>query len=236
MNPRLRHAPVPARLRVTRRALQTGLRGLGGHRLRRTRASARGLVDLLGEFVAQGITPLAAALGADAPQAWQQYALDDARMRRAGALFYYYHSHAPAPRSEHGHFHVFRSLADRGAGAQPVYSHLVGIGVDGRGLPQRLFTTNRWVTDECWRDAPDGIAALSRLIAARHGDATLLARWLRGVLTVFFPQIALLMLHRDRRVALHGGAHVLDDRRMCVLSECKVSLAAQMQALDSVAH
>lgn len=234
MSPARRPASRPARVQVTRRALAHSLHTLGARRLRRTHASARGLIDLLGEFVAHGVTPLGAAVGADTPQVWQQYALEDARMRRAGELFFYYHSHAGDPRPEHGHFHVFRGLVTPSAGAAPRYAHLVGIGVDARGLPLRLFTTNRWVTDECWRDARDGIAALTRIVAARRRSASPLEGWLRGMLTVFFPQIAMLLVHRDRRVAAHGGARVFEDRRMYVLSECRVSLDAQMAALDSV--
>lgn len=225
----------PARVRVPRRVLERDLRALGQQRVRRMRRSARGLIDVLGTFAARGTTPLGAAIGPDTPRAWQQYALEHARMRRAGALFFYYHSHARGTRSEHGHFHVFRSLAPcADAGAPARYAHFIAIGVDARGLPLRLFTTNRWVTDECWCGARDSIAALERTLAARAGRAVPLERFLRGVLTVFFPQAAMLLVRRDQRVAEHGGARVLEDRRMHVLSECTVSLAAQMAALDDV--
>ncbi|HEX5961607.1 MAG TPA: hypothetical protein VFY97_10220 [Rhodanobacteraceae bacterium] len=234
MKPGTPPASRPARVQMSRQALERSLCALGAGRLRHMRATARGLVDLLGEFVARGVTPLADTVGADTPQAWQQFALDDIRMQRAGELFFYYHSHARDPHPEHGHFHVFRCLASRSADVPPRYAHLVGIGVDARGLPQRLFTTNRWVTNECWRDARDGVAALARIVAARRRLATPCERWLRGMVAVFFPQIALLLRHRDRRVAAHGGARVLEDHRMYVLSECPVSLGEQMAALDSV--
>lgn len=198
------------------------------------RGTARGLIGVLAGFAARGTTPLADAIGGDTPRAWRQYALQETRMRRAGALFFYYHSHAHNPRREHGHFHVFGALAPRcGARTRSRYTHFVGVGVDARGLPLRLFTTNRWVTDECWREAPEAIASLERVVASRPRGSQPLERFLRGTLTVFFPQVTMLLRHRDRRVAEHGGARVFEDHRMHVLSECRVSLAAQMAALDA---
>ena len=217
-----------ARLRVPHCKVERGLRALDTRRRRRTRDAARRLVELLGEFAAGGVTPLGIALGQDTPQTWQQYARKDEAVRRSGDWFFYYHSHDRSLHGEHGHFHVFRRLPGQG------YAHLIAIGVDARGLPRRLFTTNRWVTNESWRDARDEIQALERIVAARSPAASPLLGWLRALLAAFTPQIALLLAHRDRRVAAHGGARVFEDRRMHVLSECAVSLETQMTAIDSV--
>lgn len=234
MSPTANPATAAARVRVTRSMLVHGLQALGQRRLRHTRDSARGLIRLMGTFSARGVTPLGAAIGDGVPEAWRQYARDDVRIRRAGHLFYYYHSHTHGLRAEHGHFHVFRSLVARRQGGRPQYAHLVGIGVDARGLPVRLFTTNRWVTDECWRDARDGVAALTRVVSLRRPARSALEGWLRGILIIFLPQIAWLLQRRDQRVAAHGGVRVLEDHRMHVLSECRVSLGTQMAALDAV--
>ena len=224
-----------ARLRVPHSKLERGLRALDTRRMRRTRDGARRLVELLGEFAADGATPLGMALGADVPHAWQQYARNDETSRQAGDWFFYYHSHDRSMHGEHGHFHVFRRLPGQAAAdGKERYAHLIGIGVDARGLPRRLFTTNRWVTNESWRGARDGIHALERIVAARSPATSPLLAWLRELLAVFAPQIALLLAHRDRRVAAHGGTRVLEDRRMCVLSECTVSLETQMMAIDYV--
>ncbi|MEE8172364.1 MAG: hypothetical protein V3T62_05480, partial [Alphaproteobacteria bacterium] len=34
-------------------------------------------------------------------------------------------------------------------------SHIIGISMDAKGMPIRLFTTNRWVTGEAWYKARD---------------------------------------------------------------------------------
>ncbi|MBS0569535.1 MAG: hypothetical protein JSS28_02915 [Proteobacteria bacterium] len=223
-----------ARLRVPHAMLTRGLRAMDAHALRRTRAGARRVVDLINAFVADGVTPLASALGVHAPCAWQQYARTDAAAQRGGDWFFYYHAHDRGVPGEHGHFHVFRRLPDKAKdGGEPRYAHLVGIGVDARGLPRRLFTTNRWVTNESWRSAREDIAALERIIAARAPAASPVQDWLRALLALFSPQVVLLLRHRDRRVAAHGGARVLEDRRMHVLSECAVSLDDQIAAIDA---
>ncbi|MHB8679186.1 MAG: DUF6969 family protein [Rudaea sp.] len=224
-----------ARLRVSHTKVKRGLRALDKRWMRYMREGARRLVDLLGEFAAGGVTPLGMALGEDTALTWQQYARKCDTARRADDWFFYYHSHDRSVHGEHGHFHVFRRLPGQSAtDGKEGYAHLIGIGVDARGLPRRLFTTNRWVTNESWRDARDEINALERIVAARSPAASPLLGWLRALLAAFTPQIALLLAHRDRRVITHGGARVFEDRRMHVLSECAVSLQTQMTAIDSV--
>lgn len=195
------------------------------------------MIRQLDNCVARGVTPLGEVLGAAAPQAWQQYADAEGQAPRSGGWFFYYHSHGHGARGEHGHFHVFARMPRRRGthGDAPDFTHLVGVGVDARGLPLRLFTTNRWVTGETWRDAEALTATLERIVAAHPVASTPLERWLRDLLALFAPQVALLLAHRDRRVAAHGGQRVFEDRRMHVLSDCRVSLGTQMSALDVVA-
>jgi hypothetical protein len=70
-----------------------------------------------------------------------------------------------AVQAEHGHFHLFAQLGkdDRQI---PRYTHLLGIAVDARGLPLRLFTTNRWVTDETWLPAPSVLGMVRQVLRA----------------------------------------------------------------------
>lgn len=183
--------------------------------------------------MARGVTPLGEALGPEAPQAWRQYAAAEGPAVRPGGWFFYYHSHGRGARGEHGHFHVFAELPRTRGQRAPDFAHLVGIGVDARGLPLRLFTTNRWVTGEAWRDAPAMTALFARIVAARTQASDPLERWLHDVLALFAPQVRLLLAHRDRRVAARGGAGVFEDRRMHVLSCCRVSLTDQVAAIDA---
>jgi hypothetical protein len=59
--------------------------------------------------------------------------------------------------------------------------------------------------------------------------------WLADVLVAFRPQVRALLAHRDARVkALRAGrgAAVLEDRRIAILSRCRIDLHAQAALLD----
>lgn len=171
------HSRVPfPRARVT-----ASLRALGQSSRARTRTAATTLIDCLDRFVAAGQVPLAAALGdTDAPQVWHQYGTvgDMPADGGVGALHFYYHAHRTpgASSAEHGHFHLFAPLGATGGDA-PRYTHLLAIGVDARGMPLRLFTTNRWVTDETWLPAERVIALIEAVAAS---PATGAIRWRPG--------------------------------------------------------
>jgi hypothetical protein len=234
-SPRL--AFTPARIAASLSALDRADRV-------RARAAADALIVCLHKFIDAGQVPLSATVGQSAPpQSWQHYQPAEAMAidGRPGALHYYYHAH-PTPgahSAEHGHFHLFAQLgADEEGVAR--YTHLIAIGVDARGLPIRLFTTNRWVTDETWLPA-DRLITLAEQIAdsrARRSDPV--DGWLRAQLGVFAPQIAGLLHHRDRRIAarLKEGRRpgLFEDRRMHVVSQCLVSVERQLTALDHVIH
>jgi hypothetical protein len=232
------------RLPFPQARIAASLRSLGRVRRARTIAAADALIDCLNRFVAAGQVPLAAALGDTAtPRAWRQYRPGEAGAMdgTAGALHFYYHAHrtpGASPR-EHGHFHVFAQLGAAGGDAIR-YTHLVAIGVDARGMPQRLFTTNRWVTDETWQPADRLIALAARIAAAPPVGNDPVEAWLRAQLGVFAPQIAAVLRHRDRRMAarLQGGHRpgLFEDRRMHVLSQCRISVERQLSALDHVIH
>jgi hypothetical protein len=171
---------------------------------------------------------------AAAPHVWQHLPEGDAHDRRSG-FRYYYHCHAGhgARPEEHGHFHVFADAAVAGE-----VTHLVAIGVDAYGRPLRLFTTNRWITDECWQSA----ATVMRLIDdfVMHAPQALrrVHAWLRTLFQVFRPQLRWLLHARDRRLRELRGDRSLpalfDDRRVTILSQSDVSLERQAQALDAL--
>ena len=224
--------------------IAASLRGLDAARRSRALSAANTLVDCLQSFVESGQVPLAATIGdAAVPQVWQHYQPDLASGLDGtiGALHYYYHAHASpgATPAEHGHFHLFAQLGNDAAGVAR-YTHLVGIGVDARGMPCRLFTTNRWVTGESWLPANRVLALIEQIAAAPATCNDLVERWLRAQLGAFAPQIASLVRHRDRRIAARrrGGRRpgLLEDRRMHVISQCHVSFERQLMAIDRIIH
>ena len=224
--------------------IAAGLRALDGTRRRRARRAAGTLIDCLRTFVQVGQVPLAVAVGdSAAPQAWQHYqpAAASALDGRPGKLHYYYHAHASpgAASVEHGHFHLFAQLGNDAAGVAR-YTHIVAIGVDARGMPCRLFTTNRWVTAETWLPANRVLALAEKIAAAPAAADDAMERWLRAQLGVFTPQIAKLLQHRDRRMSARqrSGCRpgLFEDRRMYVISQCPVSVENQLTAIDAVVH
>lgn len=222
--------------------LAATLRKLDGARRQRARHAADALIGCLHGFVHAGQAPLAAAIGAGrTPRVWQHYRPAAALDGRPGILHYYYHAHASpgAIPGEHGHFHLFAQLGNDAAGVAQ-YTHLVAIGVDARGMPCRLFTTNRWVTGETWLPAGRVLTLAEQIAAAPAAANDPVARWLHAQLGVFAPQIGQLLRHRDRRMAARrrGGRRpgLLDDRRMQVISQCRVSVATQLAAFDQLVH
>lgn len=244
MNRALATAADHPRLPFPQARIAASLRAFGRVRRARARAAADALVDCLDRFVTSGRVPLAAALGDTAtPQAWRQYQPGGATAMdgRAGTLHFYYHAHRTpgASPAEHGHFHLFAQLGVA-ADEAPRYTHLVAIGVDARGMPQRLFATNRWVTDETWLPADRLIALAEKIAGEPAAGNDPVDAWLRAQLGVFAPQIAAVLRHRDRRMAIRQqGGHrpgLFEDRRMHVLSQCRISVERQLSALDRVIH
>ncbi|TJY64834.1 hypothetical protein E4T66_00915 [Sinimarinibacterium sp. CAU 1509] len=171
---------------------------------------------------------------AAAPKIWQHLPEGDAHDPRSGYR-YYYHCHPGhgATRAEHGHFHVFAD-ADRAGGV----THLAAIGVDAHGLPLRLFTTNRWITDECWKPAGKVLDLIDGFVLRAPQGLKRVHAWLSALLQVFRPQLRWLLRARDQRLReLRGGQPrpgLFDDRRVTILSQFHVSLAQQAVALDAL--
>ncbi|WP_408857826.1 DUF6969 family protein [Acidiphilium sp.] len=160
---------------------------------------------------------------------WAQYPQPEALDPVSGWRFFY-HAHAVRERlrAEHGHFHIFTPGPAGGMG----FTHLIGISVDVQGLPIRLFTTNRWVTDEAWQPA----AAIGRrvlrprLAGASPGDV---ACWLENLVVLFAPDIVALLYARDARMGsgIGPGDRRFEDRRLRIPSQTRVSLAAALRRL-----
>jgi hypothetical protein len=166
---------------------------------------------------------------------------------------YYYHAHAAAERvsGEHGHFHTFvrpklvcpertpRSVAGHAADVveSSWVAHLAGISTDASGNLIRLFTTNRWVTDEVWYGADDVIAMLDEFDITAAQPSYDLNRWVSAVIRMFRPQIADLLRTRDEIVARWQAAHperdVFEDCELQVVSEIDVDFLGQIRTIEA---
>lgn len=173
---------------------------------------------------------------------------------------YYYHAHRNDGR-EHGHFHIFQRphllpekfepvrFVKPGVGrcspkekigphwprGHRALAHIVAVAMDHYGQPIRLFTVNRWVTDETWYSARDLIAMLDRF-ELRHGwPAPDVNRWLNGLLRLFQPEIVELIRRRDAAVEARGRANprgdALEDRSLEVTASLDISVERRMRQL-----
>jgi hypothetical protein len=233
-----------ARLPFTQARIADSLQRLDAAGRRQAKVSANILIECLQDFARSGRLPLSLVVGHGTTATIMQHyqpAEASALDGTAGALHFFYHAHAMpgAVRAEHGHFHVFAQLGkdDR---QTPQYAHLLGIAVDARGLPLRLFTTNRWVTDETWLPAASVLEIVRQVLRTKSPAEANIELWLRAQLGVFLPQIAELLQHRDYRLAAREQAGrrpgLLEDRRLQVLSQCMVSVEQQLSAFDRVIH
>ncbi|MGE0714735.1 MAG: hypothetical protein AB7P02_04765 [Alphaproteobacteria bacterium] len=179
--------------------------------------------------------------------AWQHYPDGGDIYDPASHAQYYFHAHDDGG-PEIGHFHTFLRPAGMPPGVVPAAaearavsgpSHLVAIAVDAGGNPVRLFTTNRWVTDETWYPADDVVRMLDRFAIDRRQPSWALNRWLTCLFVLFRPEMAALADARDeavRRWALaHPDADPLEDRDLETLSTIRVDLARRIAAIDDAA-
>lgn len=216
-------------------APQVLLEGISGRSLQAMADAALTVVEQTRHWAETGGSVLHSLIGTDTPQAWQHYPDGDAR-DTSSSYRWYYHSHdAQRPDGEHGHFHLF-SEHNTGNRSGPTLTHLVAIAVDTRGLPIRAFTVNRWVTDEVWRDANQVLRLLSRFSVELEGPQEGISRWLAALTRLFAPQLKKVIIRRDAEMALRtaGGRrqNLRDDRRLEVVSQCRLSLPKQMEAID----
>lgn len=142
----------------------------------------------------------------------------------------YYHAHGSRrqPAQEHGHFHVFKH-----ADGAVDFTHLVGISLNAMGEPIRLFTTNRWVTAERWRDADQVQADLDSFEIRTRGRLAPVARWVTAMVRVYRPQIAQLLRRRDALMLEKshrlGWDALWEDRRLDVVTQCPISWVTTVQ-------
>jgi hypothetical protein len=213
------------------------LRGLPRSELLAMYAAAAEATACLTTMAERGTNPATEAIdGAAVVEEWAHFPHSDV-VDPATQSRYYYHSHSADERvpGEHGHFHTFVRTADS-AGSADAIAHLVGISTDASGGLMRLFTVNRWVTDETWFDADAVCSLLARFDLNSTESSQDLNRWVQAIMRMFRPQIEHLIRARDASVAAfrdtHPGEDVLENRALRVTSDMSVDFLEQIRAIE----
>jgi hypothetical protein len=158
---------------------------------------------------------------------WQHYPSNDLADKHSGYEFYYHaHSADEMPKGEHGHFHVIKRHAKS-------FHHLVGIALDQKGLPVRLFTTNQWVTGESMADSNLVMQSVVEFQMNVAGRMAPVSKWIGALMQLFQSEIKELIKERDKEITLlvsrlGNRGDVLNSREHHVLSECKIDLMGRL--------
>lgn len=140
----------------------------------------------------------------------------------------FYHCHRDG--DEHGHLHLFRRRKPR----QPL-THLIGVSLDGRGLPLGLFTVNRWVSEDRWRPAAESLRLLEGISLGGAACDPHLSGWLVHFLRFYRPTLETVLEQRDQR--LHQGATnrraALEARDLEIPSYAPLDWAADLAAAEA---
>lgn len=180
---------------------------------------------------------------------WNHYPDGDVYDHKSHAQFYY-HAHPKDERpGEHGHFHTFLRPKGMPPGIEPAplddyeppdddngaLSHLIAISMDKRGVPLKLFSTNRWVTGEVWYKAEDVCRLVNYFVIDHVRPYWAVNLWISSMMVLFRPQIRALIRARDVAVdswaADHPGENVYEDRELEVTAEYDISVPDQMMAI-----
>ncbi|KTD61237.1 DUF6969 family protein [Legionella spiritensis] len=162
---------------------------------------------------------------------------------------YFYHCHRENFDSmEHGHFHCFlrdkgiperikpTPLPDWDKNMNNPMTHIVAIALNCYGQPIRLFTVNRWVSQEVWYDARHVPGFVSRYkMTLKDPYWQILDQWVEGMLHLFAPQIAWLHQQRDNILEqykkTHPGQNAYESHDLEEVSQIAIDLQAQIQWL-----
>lgn len=204
--------------------------------------AAEELFELLHQFQITGQHPVTSVIQ-DGSQPFTQFNhyphgdVDDVNTGYA----WYYHAHAPCDRRpwrEHGHFHCYAYTEIVPDGFSPIalpsnpdhskggLIHLIALSMNETGVPCRLFTLNRWASDE-WLYPADLVAQLAagfRLEVPRH---LLTSRWLAVMLRLLQPQINVLLAERDHKIFPHYPELLVnrsEDSELEITSTCEFDL------------
>ena len=190
--------------------------------------AAQALANIQMRYAETGRTLNEAALcGAKDFVEWQHYPSNDLVDEHSGYEFYYHaHSMVEMPNGEHGHFHVIKRDVQS-------FHHLIGISLDQKGLPVRIFTTNQWVTGEEMVDSDIAIKFIKEFELTTKGRMAPVSKWISAFIQLFAAEIEGLLLERDKKIArlvAEQGSRelVLSSKKHHVLTECKVNLMGRL--------
>ena len=218
------------------------------------RRGARELFGVLELFARDGRHPVSDVLAESAGDftAFRRYP-DDGVGGGTDRCAWYYHAHDPPDArgwDENGHFHCFAFTELLRPGAAPValppdpdferggLVHLAGLCVDADGVPRRLFSLNRWASEEWLYPAGDVVPLVERFRVVNDTRLALTSRWLAATLTLLQPQISWLLHERDavlearRRIDPIGFS---EDPSIEVASTVEFDLDQHLKALDRAA-
>ncbi|AXS39848.1 hypothetical protein [Breoghania sp. L-A4] len=167
---------------------------------------------------------------------------------------YFYHAHAAEEMTEgeNGHFHLFVRPAEIAPGLEPWdlpgavvpqderarFAHIGAISVDSHGRPLRIFTTNRWVTNETLYRAADVIDLIDHFAIRLAHPNWAVSQWLNAMVVLYKPQLESLLRRRDAVLnewgAAHPGEDMLEDRRLQNIGEMVIGHAQQIAAIEAV--
>ncbi len=189
------------------------------------------LMRLQASYASKGIALCQAALcGANEFVAWTHYPKNDCSDVDTGYEFYYHaHEAADMPEAEHGHFHLFK----RDVSQPEIFTHLIGIALDTKGLPVRLFTTNQWVTGESLQKATTVQAYLRDYSFTAKGRLAPIAKWIQALLILYEEEITSLIRNRDVLIHTHVAAGFkkstfLEDRSQHCLTACQINFLEKL--------
>ena len=202
--------------------------------------AAQKLIELSVAMREHGLPLMQRILPSDhSAEQWAHYPPDDAVSPHNGSR-YFYHCHPPEERGdhEHGHFHMFLPLslfqkdlsvsapvADGAKRAEVV--HFAALSVNTSGLPEQLFTVNRWVTDEWLFPAEAIIERLDAYDLSEADGDELVNGWLTAFVLLAKIEISTLLGQRDRLLAAKGWPG--EDRAFEVTSIAKIDLQAMLE-------
>ena len=166
----------------------------------------------------------AALAGAKDYVSWQHYPHADVKDAEHRSRFYYHaHDAHEMQAEEHGHFHLFVDPANRMDGQDLI--HLVGVSLNAKGEPLRLFTTNQWVTGEAYQSAAKLTAWVNNFSVQAKGRLAPLGKWLTALVKLYRQEVMQLLHERDHVLQKHqqGLQLALADRSLHFTSQYKLA-------------
>jgi hypothetical protein len=227
------------------------LSALSHRRLAAMRRASNDFFEVLESFSDAGRHPVRDILAAspDPYTRWSRYPPGDVEDPRTGCAWYY-HAHDPSesrPWEEHGHFHFFLFAELIAKNAKPIalpadpdhemggLVHVAGLSFDAIGIPNRLFTINRWASNEWMYPARNITPLIDRFQFESENEFILTSRWLSAILRLLYPQLAWALRERDRVIAEHreaGSEGFTEDQSVDVISSVTFDVDDHLAALD----